>query len=156
MAKTAFLRPVRRHGLLTLAPSDQVALEVLEDIERAGGKGVEVKAVITVPRNAKRNRWFHSLLSKVAEATGGEAEAVKIWLKFRLGLTDSYRVGSRVVDVPRSVSFGAMDEGEFAAFCDRAVRLICEELLGGIEPGALKSEIEEMLGDGRNQRRRSE
>lgn len=52
----------------------------------------------------------------------------------------------REIEVPRSVAFDRMDEAEFAAFCDRAVRIIVTELLPGLAEDDLRREIDEMIG----------
>lgn len=144
MAHELFVVPDRRHGAPVLRPFNRAGVEALEALPqiRAGA----FRCVLTAPRHVRRSMWFHALLGKVAEGYGVDMEAVKIWLKFRVGLTDPFRVGEEIVQVPRSVSFAAMDEIEFSEFCNRCVEVICRELLGGMETGALKREIEEMVG----------
>ena len=128
-----------------LFPADAVSREAFDALPRLRN-GDAFRCVLTAPRNPKRNRWFHALLTVVGEAYDEPMEAVKVWLKFRLGLVEKYRVGDRIIEIPRSVSFAAMDEFEFARFCDRSVRVIAEELMGGVPEGALRQQIEEMMG----------
>lgn len=143
MATELFLAPAQRGGGLVLAPYGPVDLEKMERLPAT--RHGALRAVITAPRHVKRNRWFHALLTIVAQAYEEDMESLKVWLKFKTGLVDYFQVDGEVFGIPKSVAFHAMDETEFAAFCDRSVAVICRDLLGGIDEGVLKRQIEEMI-----------
>lgn len=145
MPHELYVRTDTRPGLIPiLRPIDAAGQEAIYELSQLGAD--HLRCVVTAPRNSRRNRWFHALLTIVAQAYDQPMEAIKVWLKMRLHLVDTYRVDDRVIDIPKSVSFAAMDETEFAQFCNRCVELIARELLGGIEQNALRAQIEEMIG----------
>ncbi|MEL6316219.1 MAG: hypothetical protein AAFR16_01130 [Pseudomonadota bacterium] len=136
----------RRAGRLVLEPADALAVEALDGLRLS--QGATLRATLRMPRNSARNRWFHALLAVVADALGDQwtPTTVKHWLKVKCGLCDLFEVDGQILLVPRSTAFAAMDEIEFAAFCDRAVRVIVTELMPGMSSDDLRREVDLMLG----------
>lgn len=140
------LRRVRDgRGRVRLAPADALSEMALSDLPVKPGRAI--KARITIERSGPQNRLAHALFAKVAEGLADPrwtADSVKIALKIRCGLVDVYRMGGREIEVPRSVAFDRMDGSEFSSFLSRAMDVICQEILPGIDRDDLGREIEEM------------
>jgi hypothetical protein len=69
-------------------------------------------------------------------------------LKFRAGLVDRQRVidkgtGEVLAEIikPRSISFAAMSDDEFRAFVDRCIKIICEDMVPGLDDAVLRDEV---------------
>lgn len=119
----------------------------------AADLGVTYRAKLTdCARSGKRNRWFHALLSIVAEALSDPAwtaEGLKLVLKLKTGLVDRVKIGEQIIEIPRSTAFNAMSEDEFAQFCDRAVKVIVTEIMPGVDREDLLREIESFITNDR-------
>lgn len=104
------------------------------------------------PRRVRRHRWWWALLQRVADSHPfySRAEQVLTHLKLRTGWVDTQTIVKgdevTVVYTPKSISFDAMDETEFRQFVDRALDVVVQELLPGIDRDDLRAEIEAMLG----------
>ena len=104
------------------------------------------------PRRVRRHRWWWALLQRVADSHAyyASAEQVLLHLKLRTGWVDTQTIVKgdevSVVYTPKSISFDVMDETEFAQFIDRALDVVVQELLPGIDRDELRAEIEAMLG----------
>ena len=104
------------------------------------------------PRRIRRHRWWWALLNRVADSHPfySRAEQVLTHLKMRTGWVDATTLVNgedvQVIYTPRSISFDAMDETEFAQFIDRALDVVVHELLPGVDREELRREIEAMLG----------
>jgi len=127
-----------------LAPADDYARETL----RHWKVGTTLRAQVTKMRNAQHHRKFFALLNLVWAACDHypTVDALLTDLKFRLGHTDDVLLIStgELVRVPRSISFGAMDQIEFEAFYERALRELCE-MAGGIEADSLRATVLDQL-----------
>jgi len=126
-----------------LKPVDEAARETFAALKA----GQDVLAAVHRPRHIEHHNWFMAMLQKVAEAKGETQDYLLAQIKIALGLVDFIRMPSgKVVAALRSVSFESMDQAEFAEVSVAAVRLICEQILPGLEPSELTAEIDEMLG----------
>lgn len=99
-------------------------------------------------RSLPQNRLYWGILRHVAAATKFETkEKLHVALKMRLGYFEMYEMpNGKVVPVVDSMSFSSAGQDEFAPYFDRAVRLICEEVLGGMDSGDLIAEVQALLG----------
>src|SRR5215472_401407 len=99
-------------------------------------------------RSLQHHRLFFALLDHVAKASKFETtERLLVALKVRLGRYDLLAMpNGKVVPVPQSISFAAMDQTEFEKFFNDGVRVICEEVLPGTNRDDLIMQVEAMLG----------
>lgn len=118
-----------RGALWPAGDDDRVALGRLDSRK-------PVKAKLSMARNPHRHRLYWSVLNRVAEnhpfySLAG-ADALHDYIKLHLGLVDCvvYHDGSTRLE-PRSIAFDAMDETAFKTFLDRALDVICTEILPG-------------------------
>lgn|GEM_PF-296313 len=127
-----------------LLPADSHAAAALAALPIAETIAVKVVRERSLPMH----RLFFGILQHVAENSRFEtAERLLVALKIRLGRYDLCRLpNGRCVPVPQSISFAAMDQTEFRRFFDDAVKLICEEVLGGMDSAQLIRDVEAMLG----------
>lgn len=100
-------------------------------------------------RSTAFHRWFFTLLNKVHANQDyfKTVDHLRYALLCRLGYVDRIVLrGGREVTVPKSMSFAKMNREEFDRFAEAAIKFICEEVIPGMEPTALRTEIEEMVG----------
>lgn len=131
------------HGF---AAHDDAAREYLRKVKL----GDVVKCEIIRPRSVKYHRRFFAMLTTVHQTCGDwpDVEALLRELKFRAGLVDVQRVVDRqtgeelaTLQIPRSIAFHAMDDDEFRAFVERCIRIICEEMVPGLDDAVLREEV---------------
>jgi hypothetical protein len=112
--------------------------------------GQVVRADIIRPRNVQYHRRFFGMLNVVWQCCGDwkDSEELLRELKFRAGLVDKQKVIDRAtgevlaeIVTPRSIAFHNMDEDEFRAFVETAIRVICEEMVPGLESSVLREEV---------------
>lgn len=142
MSKGLFRKTI--HGL---SPHNQMGRDVmakyaLDDL---------VMVDVVKPRNLGHHRMYWALCQKVADNIDGEysAELISDVLKLRSGHCTAVRTKSGEVFIPKSISFAAMDQLAFNEFFDRIVRVVCTEVLPGVNSDELREEIENMLGGSR-------
>lgn len=99
-------------------------------------------------RSIPQHRLFWAILSHVAEASSFEhAERLLVALKLRLGRYDLMAMpNGKVVPVPDSISFAEMPQDAFQRFFDDSLRVICAEVLPGVNAADLVSEVQAMIG----------
>jgi hypothetical protein len=122
-----------------LVPIDDFSEAAL--LKRAGK---DMMAKLHVPRSLKHNAWAHKLFSLVADnhPQYQTIDAVKLQLKLRMGAFDAVITPSgKTVYIPHSTDFHSMDEEAFREFMRHALRIICTELLPGIEQEDIAMEI---------------
>jgi len=109
--------------------------------------GDKVLVKVHRPRSIEQARLFWGLLTKVAEATSYDSpERLLTHLKVALGRYDLERLpDGRTGIAPHSISFASMSQADFHKFFDESVKLICSEMLPGVESAELVSEIHGML-----------
>lgn len=127
-----------------LIPADDRAAEVLAKLP--GDKPVTIK--VSRDRSSPQHRLFFAVLTYVAGATHWETpERLLVALKIRLGRYEPMALPSgKMVPVPDSISFAAMDQEQFAEFFDQAIEVICADVLPGISSVELIEQAQAALG----------
>ena len=113
--------------------------------------GMLFPADVTDPRrrSGQFHRFFFALVNKVWENQSyyKTADHLRKALLVRLGHYTEYRLkDGRVLFEPHSMTFATMPVVEAHRFMDSAIKFLCEEVIPGLEPNALRREIEEMIG----------
>jgi len=141
MAKGVFIKTIQG-----LAPHNQAARDILakyriDDL---------VTAEVVKPRNLGNHRLYWALCQKVAENMDGDydAEVISDVLKIRTGHVTVVKTAKGECFIPKSISFSALDQIAFAAFFDKVVRVVCTDVLPGVNSDDLRAEIELMLANG--------
>ena len=103
------------------------------------------------PRNLGMHRLYWALCQKVSENMDGDfnAEVVSDVLKIRTGHVTVVKTTKGECFIPKSISFAAMDQIKFNEFFDRAIRVVCTDVLPGVNSDDLRAEVEAMLTQGR-------
>lgn len=131
------------HGL---AAQDDAARAYLRKLKL----GDVVRCDVIRPRSVKYHRRFFGMLNTVWQACGDwqTVDELLVELKFRAGLVDRQRVvdkatGEVLAEIikPRSISFAAMSDDEFREFVDRCIKIICEEMVPGLDDAVLREEV---------------
>ena len=102
-----------------------------------------VRVELRKVRNPQFHRKFFALLQLVRDSTDAWAttEALLADLKVEMGHCDEFRLrGGQTVMVPKSISFGSMDDMEFTSFFERAL-VTLSDMAGGIESDALRDAV---------------
>ena len=137
--------------LRALYPVDEAG----EDWLRRLAQGEIIEATVRRPRNMAFHRKFWALASLCWTQTNDRAryptvEALVTDLKIATGHCDRRTVvldgAQMLVLTPRSISFAAMDDSEFAAFYDRVCDYVAVNVLPGVTRADLRAEIEQMIG----------
>lgn len=140
MAKTIFLQKV----LGSLRPVDAMGEAELADLPDK----VTVKAVITQPRNGAHHRKFFALLNVIYPHQDQYTthSSFLAAIKVALGYGETVKLDDgRTVLVPGSISFGKMDQTAFEEFYNRAMVLICERIVPGINRRDVEREVSEIM-----------
>lgn len=130
---------VRRGG--HLVPTDVHADEMLSKIR----DGQEVLVTIRKARNPAHHRYFFAMLRAVTDNTDewSSEDELLIALKIAAGHVDRCSLlDGTVVEMPRSINFGAMDEIAFTRWKNRAAYLLSQYL--GVDPVTFMKEIDSM------------
>jgi hypothetical protein len=121
---------MRREGS-HLVPADQLAEEDVRELKAGAEFIVEVRK----PRSLQHHRLLFALLRKVAKSTPTplSEDALRAWVLVRTGHVDVLPLGfGKTYEAPKSMSFAAMDQGEFRKLFDDAVHLILTEVAPGL------------------------
>jgi hypothetical protein len=120
-----------------LFPAEDKAAEMLLKLRPR----VPVAIRVLRHRSPEQTALYWRCLERVVEATGKwrTPEELHLALKVATGRVDVVRLldGRRVL-VPESIAFDAMTQDEATAYFDAALRIVCDELMGGIS-------VEELL-----------
>lgn len=135
-----------RRTLSGLSPADERARKVLLKI----AEGRIVKVEYRQPRNLAWHNRYWALCQMVADNSEqyGSADEVSDHLKILAGhCTVVARVDTGELDrLPKSISFSAMDQGQFEDFWRRAVKAVCENILPGVTEAAVEDELLNLIG----------
>jgi len=139
--------PIRcqRRGffLIPVAPMDSDALARFPS-----GKDLSVR--VTQARSVPQHRLYWSMLTLVADNLDQpiNAEALHEWIKDKLDYVDLVRQrNGTTVRVTRSIAFDKMQQPEFREFFDKAVTMLIEHIIPGLDSEALEREARAMLGE---------
>jgi hypothetical protein len=127
---------MRRLGGL-LYPAEDKAAEILRRIPPR----MPIAVRVLRHRSPEQTALYWRCLERVVEATGRwrTPEELHLALKVATGRVDVVRLldGRRVL-VPESIAFDQMTQDEASAYFDAALRVVCDEIMGGIS-------VEELL-----------
>ena len=113
-----------------LWPENEKSAEAIRKIPRY----TSVSVRILRERNHEQLALYWRVLDRVVEATGRWrcSEELHLALKIATGrISDIHLINGRKVLVPESVAFDQMNQEEFTRYFDAAMRVLCEEVMGG-------------------------
>jgi len=127
-----------------LYPANEMSAEELAKVSKD-----QVLVTIRTPRNPKQFALAWALAQKVHEACG--------WLHDKDDAMDYLKVRARhvkyiteprgrVTIVPKSISWASLSQDAFKRVLDRMIWVTVNEILPGVDEGALRNEIESMVG----------
>ena len=133
----------KRGGVLIAA--DDEARAVLDRIKDA----VDIMVEVRRPRNVRQHRLFFALLNLLVENSDDfdNVEQALTAVKIGIGEADPIidgRTGKTFWTV-RSIAFESCDQDRFTRIFDRALFLICQRWLGGMEMDELRAEVYRMV-----------
>ena len=127
-------------------PIDEVGAELLENINQ----GVDVKAVVSQPRNPGHHRKFWKLITKVQAQIPDRYPSPKSLESALCIATGRTKImGRKKVDgevhvfvEPASISYASMSQNEFEPFYSRCMEIICRDIMPGLDDDDLARELE--------------
>lgn len=138
----------KRHGSNGpyLVPIDQQGIDALAVVQN--GKYVLIEPKLT--RNPNQLRFFWSLVTIIFSHDDKYPSKSKVAddLKIAVGhfTIHTHRDGS-TEPVPKSISFGSMDQESFTEFFNKVLDHVVLNVLPGTKASELKAELESMVGD---------
>lgn len=132
-----------------LVPADRESKEALQKIEA----GEYLTADIKRPRNERYHRLFFALLTMVHDNLTDEqqdkwptVERLLIEIKLQTGYFDmAESVTGKMYPITKSISFAAMDDGEFDQFFGKAISVVCRYILPGVTDAQLREALDQEL-----------
>lgn len=126
-------------------PVDQNQAELAAASARSGK---EIKVAISHPRNPRQHRLLWALLKIVADnhEVYDKPEKALLAIKLATGHADCSVVNSTVVWTPKSISFAAMEQGEFNTFFEGALNAVTGWMLAGTTRKQILDEITLITG----------
>lgn len=124
----------------TLEPIDDTGRDMLAKI----AAGDIVRADVHRPRNVLHHRKWWALVSLIYanQSRYGSPEELDDAIKVSIGHCTAMRLKNGTeVRIPKSIAFHAMDQSEFEQFYDRAIKLVCEEIIPRLDEGDLRREL---------------
>jgi hypothetical protein len=113
-----------------LVPRTNYDAELIDELPL----GKDLRCKITVSRSEPLHRWYWLVLSKVVDNTDQftTTESLHFFLKIRSGRIQKIELhdGSAVL-LPKSTSFGSMDDTEFKAYVEDVKQIITQDILVG-------------------------
>ena len=124
---------------------------VLEPIDEAGRDAIMrikagdvVRAEVSRPRNLQHHKKWWALVSLIYQNQSRykSPEALNDAIKVYVGHCEVVALqNGKVMHVPKSIAFHAMDQFEFEEFYDRAIDMICQEIIPRLNKEDLKREL---------------
>lgn len=129
-----------------LIPVDQASFDQLAKVRN----GVEVKAVVTVPRNLRFHRLFFALIHYLFDLqdTWPTVEAFRTRLLCGVGHGEIVEAKGVKVMVAHSISFAKMDDVAFRELAERVIRLFCERIAPHLSNSQRSGAYDILDGDG--------
>lgn len=138
MTKPAPIRMTRTpQGLSPASAYDQERLDQYRI-------GASLEVVVRQDRSLPHHRLYWAILSEVVknEETFYSSTQLHETLKIELGYNKPLvRLDGSIQFVPDSTAFEKMDEAEFKPYFDRAMDLICEYVIPGLDMDLLIAEL---------------
>lgn len=127
-----------------LVPADADGREVIANWKTGQGVRAEVHRI----RNVAHHRKFFALVRVVAEYsnTYDNTEKALVAIKIATGHVNwqPNPLTGELLPIPKSISFGSMDQDAFNAFYSRAIDAVLQNLLPTMTRGSLERAVEDV------------
>ena len=133
---------VRTMSGLTPDPTDERSAGALKGVKI----GASVMVEVTRPRNIGHHRLYWAMCSKIASAIDADPENISDVLKLKTGHCVTVQTKDGPVQLPRSISFAAMDQASFREFFEKCCRVISMEWLPHMSAKQVQVEVLNMMG----------
>lgn len=126
-------------NLGSLRPIDEAGEAVLRRI----GQGEIVSIELKRPRNVQHHRKLFAMLSIVLhnQEFYKSIDDILDVCKLRIGHVRTVMTRDGAVQIPKSISFSAMDQSDFDDFYNRACGWVISEVLPGLQRQLLDAEV---------------
>lgn len=135
-----------RRTLGGLEPEDEHTLSQLRAVQV--GETVEVE--LKMPRDYRKLKKWWALCRMLAYHAGQfpSPRAAHGFLKIRTGhaIQIVNKATGDIYEIPDSIAFDSIDEPAFEAIWQRAVQVVCEEVLPGVTRPEVEHEVLRLIG----------
>ena len=128
-----------------LVPADRFTQEKLDRLKSNHRYRVDVRR----PRNIRHSAKYHALVHTVFENQEmyDDIDDLKAALKVKTGWAKEVLVtdaegNEYQVRVPKSIKFAKMDQFQFEQFYDKALTVICRDIIPGMDRDELEAETQ--------------
>jgi hypothetical protein len=142
-------RPARHVGEVGLFIDSPLFEEEMATIRQ----GAEVSVTATQSRSLKQMRLAWGLCRKIADSGAlGDADTRDVMQYLLLKakhvryVTSTFRHGTDVTPIVKSIRFASMDQTAFTRLFDRMLWIVTTDILPHVPEGELRDEIEKMSG----------
>ena len=137
--------PMRRDGNKLVCTSP-ISEEMIQEVPLNKELLVAVKA----PRNTRQFKLSWALADIVSKSVEflQDRESAMDWLKIKarhVRMIHDPRTGKTAI-VPKSISFASLSQEGFRRVLDRMIYVTITEIIPGLEEGALRAELEAIVG----------
>ena len=137
---------MRRTGPSKLEIIDPVSAEAFEHVPT----GKDLFVVIRSRRNPKQHRLAWALASKIVDGCDflHDSEEAMTYLKYKtrhVKVIMDHKTGKNFL-MPKSISFASMTQEQFSRFLNRAIYVVCSEIIPGLPEKTLRAELQAMVG----------
>ncbi len=106
--------------------------------------------VIRSRRNPKQHRLAWALASKLVDGCDflHDSEEAMTYLKYKtrhVKVIMDHKIGKGFL-MPKSISFASMTQEQFSRFLNRAIYVVCTEIIPGLPEKTLRAELQAMVG----------
>ena len=111
--------------------------------------GVDLRSVIKRARNIKRHNLYYAIVQFIWEHQSRYSCKDEIDQVIRVSVGHCYvsvKSDGVVINTPKPLNFGAMDETEFSAFFKRVVDFVANEILPGVTSQQIHDELAGLIG----------
>ncbi len=134
----------KRNGKLETI--DSISAEAFEHVPT----GKDLFVVIRSRRNPKQHRLAWALASKLVDGCDflHDSDEAMTYLKFKtrhVKVIMDQKTGKSFL-MPKSISFASMTQEQFSRFLNRAIYVVCSEIIPSLDEARLRAELLEMIG----------
>jgi hypothetical protein len=137
---------MRKTGPSKLEIIDPVSAEAFEHVPC----NKDLFVVVRSRRNPKQHRLAWALASKLVDGCDflHDSEEAMTYLKYKtkhVKVVMDQKTGKSFV-MPKSISFASMTQEQFSRFLNRAIYVVCSEIIPGLPEKTLRAELLAMVG----------
>lgn len=149
MPKTEWAGMLRRSRFAGEAGVFPVDVIAIEGMRRIGKEGTQTLVSTRTPRNLKQHRLAWALAQKLVDCCDWllDRDNAMDYLKKKAGHVKFYVLPNSEVELRTlSIAWAALPQEQFTPIFDNMIKVICEQIVPGLNAEDLRREVLEMAG----------